>query len=186
MRIRGLTHTPGFVTASEGQALLDAIDGEPWRPQELRRVQHYGYAHDNGAKRIDGSMCLGELPPWSTTVVERLRAHTRANQLTVDEYRPGQGSRSHVENIPCYGDVIATITLGSTCVVTLDRTGRRDRYDHPLTPGSLVLLDGAARFFWRHGIRARKLDVIDGRTVRRTRLVTLTFRRVLERRVMAA
>jgi alkylated DNA repair dioxygenase AlkB len=181
MRIRGLTHTPAFVTASEEHRLIDAIDGGEWIPHQLRRVQHFGYVHDPEAQSIDSTIAVGELPRWVSAISARLPE--RVNQLTVDEYQPGHGLRRHLESVRFYGDAICILTLGSSCTLTLDRIARADRHDVPLPVGSLVILESAARFFFRHGISARRSDVIDGRAVKRTRLITLTFRRVLTSRL---
>ena len=48
-----------------------------------------------------------------------------------------------------------------------------------LEPRSLVVLKGEARYGWMHGIPARKNDDVSGRTVRRSRRVSLTFRKVI-------
>jgi hypothetical protein len=41
-----LHYIKDFVSANEEAALLSAIDGEPWRQDLKRRVQHYGYRYD--------------------------------------------------------------------------------------------------------------------------------------------
>ena len=48
-----------------------------------------------------------------------------------------------------------------------------------LEPQSLLVLQGEARFGWKHGIPARKVDLIDGQKIARGRRVSLTFRTVV-------
>jgi alkylated DNA repair dioxygenase AlkB len=48
-----------------------------------------------------------------------------------------------------------------------------------LEPRSLVVLKGEARYGWMHGIPARKSDDVEGRTLKRSRRVSLTFRKVI-------
>jgi alkylated DNA repair dioxygenase AlkB len=48
-----------------------------------------------------------------------------------------------------------------------------------LEPRSLVVLKGEARYGWMHGIPPRKSDIVAGTTVRRSRRVSLTFRKVI-------
>lgn len=183
--ITGLTYREDFITRCEEEALLDSIDAAEWQDDLKRRVQHYGYRYDYKARRVDASMFLGELPRWAEGVADRLRVHGLvANQLIVNEYLPGQGISAHVDCVPCFGNIVASVSLGSACVMTLDRIGRVDSVHLPLAQRSLLLLDGPARFFWRHGIAARKTDIIRGQKFRRSRRVSLTFRRVLERRIV--
>jgi alkylated DNA repair dioxygenase AlkB len=53
------------------------------------------------------------------------------------------------------------------------------RESQVLTPGSLLMLSGEARYRWRHAIPGRKTDKVAGRSVVRGRRVSLTFRTVL-------
>ena len=47
-----------------------------------------------------------------------------------------------------------------------------------LPPRSALVLHGAARYAWQHGIATRKSDLVDGQVVPRARRVSLTFRAV--------
>lgn len=47
-----------------------------------------------------------------------------------------------------------------------------------LEPRSLLLLTGAARYEWTHGIPARRSDIVDGLRRPRAGRVSLTFRSV--------
>ena len=48
-----------------------------------------------------------------------------------------------------------------------------------LPPRSLFVMDGECRYRRMHGIRDRKIDVIDGLVVERGERISLTFRRVM-------
>lgn len=48
-----------------------------------------------------------------------------------------------------------------------------------LEVGSLVTMQGEARYEWKHGIAARKTDVVEDQKVPRGRRVSLTFRTVV-------
>lgn len=45
-----------------------------------------------------------------------------------------------------------------------------------LEPGGLLILRGAARYAWKHGIGARKTDTYADRSIPRRRRTSLTFR----------
>ena len=47
-------------------------------------------------------------------------------------------------------------------------------------PGSLVVMQGEARYGWKHSIPPRKTDVYQGQRIERGRRVSLTFRKVME------
>jgi alkylated DNA repair dioxygenase AlkB len=40
-----------------------------------------------------------------------------ADQAIINEYQPGQGISPHVDCVPCFGPVVAAISLGSDCVM---------------------------------------------------------------------
>jgi alkylated DNA repair dioxygenase AlkB len=93
--IPGLKYFANYIDDAEEAALLQAIDGEPWRNDLKRRVQHYGWRYDYKARTIDPYAYLGPLPTWTKSLVERLigEGHMSApDQLIVNEYAPGQGS----------------------------------------------------------------------------------------------
>ncbi|MGC6471619.1 MAG: alpha-ketoglutarate-dependent dioxygenase AlkB [Parvibaculales bacterium] len=48
-----------------------------------------------------------------------------------------------------------------------------------LEPLSLLVLSGAARAEWQHGIAKRKSDILKGERIIRRRRVSLTFRSLL-------
>jgi len=55
-----------------------------------------------------------------------------------------------------------------------DRGG--EAHNLRLMPESLLGLSGEARLEWRHGISARRSDLVDSLRVPRSRRVSLTFR----------
>lgn len=103
----------------------------------------------------------------------------RADQAIINEYQPGQGISAHVDCVPCFGPVVAAISLGSGCVMdfTYPEDGRKAEVY--LAPGSLCVMTGPARYEWRHGIAARKSDRRAGTRVLRGRRVSVTFRAVV-------
>ena len=186
--IDGLRYMPAFVDESHERDLLAAIDAEPWLGDLQRRVQHHGYRYDYKARKVEPSMYLGPLPAWAQPLAGRLAAdgHMPAtpDQLIVNEYQPGQGITAHVDCVPCFGPVICSVTLGSSCAMKLDEVGGEREEELLLERGNLLVLSGPARYEWRHAIPGRKSDRIEGRVIPRGRRVSLTFRNVVtEKRV---
>lgn len=49
-----------------------------------------------------------------------------------------------------------------------------------IEPRSLVVMQGDARYSWKHSIPPRKKDTYEGRIIERSRRVSLTFRTILK------
>lgn len=163
--------------------LLDFVDRSTWLGDLKRRVQHYGFRYDYKARRVTNDAYLGPLPSWLETLAERLHRERlfqrKPDQVIINEYLPGQGIAPHVDCEPCFGDTVASLSLGSACCMEFAQLQSGQRSAQILGPRSLLVLDGEARFHWTHGIPARKSDLVDGERVPRERRVSLTFRTVV-------
>jgi alkylated DNA repair dioxygenase AlkB len=181
--IPGLRYLPAYLAGKEQRCLLELIDAQEWSSDLKRRVQHYGYRYDYTRKTVDHDLYLGPLPGWADALAERLHADGHApwalDQLIVNEYEPGQGIAPHVDCVPCFGDTVVSISLGSPCILAMSRRGTAEKVPVLLEPGSLLVMAGESRYEWLHGIAPRKTDRYNGRTVARGRRVSLTFRSVL-------
>lgn len=178
------SYYPDYVLASEAMDLLGHIDSSPWRNDLKRRVQHYGYRYDYKARRVTAESYLGPLPAWLGALAARLQAERIfdevPDQVIVNEYLPGQGIAPHVDCEPCFGDIIASLSLVSACTMEFSQLGGPGGATQRLEPRSLLVLSGVSRFDWKHGIPARKSDEVDGKLVQRQRRVSLTFRNVVQ------
>ncbi len=180
--IPGLRVLREYVTPDEGDALLAAIDASPWLDALQRRVQHYGYRYDYKARRVSAESYLGPLPTWLDALTDRLTRDgvfaQRPDQAIVNEYTPSQGISAHVDCVPCFGPVIASLSLGSGATMDFSRAGA-ERMSLYLVPRGLVVMADEARYAWRHAIPGRKNDAVEGVTVPRGRRVSITFRTVI-------
>ncbi len=181
--IDGLRYVQGFVTATSASVLIGSIDAQHWRSDLKRRVQHFGYRYDYRARRVTATDYLGPLPGWLDVLAARLFSDgvflKKPDQVIVNEYQPGQGIAAHVDCEPCFGEVIASLSLLRACQMDFRQIGFEESRSMILEPNSLLALSGPARWNWSHGIVARKSDVIDGARVERGRRVSLTFRTVV-------
>jgi alkylated DNA repair dioxygenase AlkB len=50
-----------------------------------------------------------------------------ADQGIVNEYEPGQGIAPHVDCVPCFADTIASLTLGSSCLMEFTKVKTREK-----------------------------------------------------------
>jgi len=180
--ISGLTYLPAFVNAETEGKILAALEEYPWLNDLERRVQHYGYRYNYKARRIDETMRVGNLPQWMTRIGERLVRggyfEEVPDQVIVNEYLPGQGITAHIDCEPCFGDTIASLSLGSSCIMDFSRNDIGESIPLWLERRSLVVLQNDARFCWKHGIAKRRRDTKGGTVIARERRVSLTFRKV--------
>lgn len=182
--IPGLHYHPDYVTEQEQAALVAQIEQQPWITDLKRRVQHYGYRYNYSRRTLDPSMYLGPLPEWITPLAQRLQddgwMEQLPNQLIINEYAPGQGISAHIDCVLCFGNTIVSVSLLSACVMLFANTA--DAQQHIpvlLEPRSLTVMQGDARYTWKHSIAARKSDDYHGRRFQRGQRISLTFRNVL-------
>ncbi len=181
--ISGLTYIPDFISAQEQDFLLAQIDQQSWLTDLKRRVQHYGYKYDYKARTVGNDAYLGPLPDWLLSLSKKLHNDgifpSAPDQAIVNEYLPGQGISAHIDCVPCFAGTIASLSLGSPCIMEFSNPKTGEKKSIILEEGSLIVLSGPARYEWQHAIPARKSDIINGIKTERTRRVSLTFRNVI-------
>lgn len=183
LAVPGLRYRAGYLGLEEQERLLRVIDQQPWITDLKRRVQHYGYRYNYTHRSVDPEMYLGPLPDWARALAVRLHrdgfVDRVPDQLIINEYVPGQGISSHVDCVPCFGDTILSLSLGSPCIMLFTRLRATEKVEVLLEPGSLTVMQGDARYTWKHSIPPRKTDAYRGRTITRGRRVSLTLRNII-------
>ena len=161
--IQGLTYTPDYITVEQEQLLIFQIDQQPWLSDLKRRVQHYGYKYDYKARKITPDLKIADVPEW-------LQILDGFDQVIVNEYTTGQGITPHIDCIPCFEDIICSLSLLEPCEMVLER----DNIKHSITlePRSLLTFQGEARYEWKHSIPQRKSNI-------KNRRVSITYRKVM-------
>ena len=182
--IPGLLCIENYINDDKHTQLLTHVDNGRWLKDLKRRVQHYGFKYNYKARKVDMSMHVGELPEWLKQISENLykEGYMRelADQVIVNEYLPGQGISAHIDCEPCFDDTIASLSLGSSCI--MDFTNKYDKTNKIevwLAPRSLIVLSDEARYNWLHRIAQRQSDDWGGNKIQRGRRVSLTFRKVI-------
>src|SRR5258708_6001689 len=117
----GLHYLQNAISQEYHDQLITAIDQQTWLTDLRRRVQHYGYRYDYKSRSVDASQFLGPLPEWSEAFLKQISQdgliEALPDQLIINEYEPGQGISPHIDCRPCFGEVILSLTLGSTCIM---------------------------------------------------------------------
>jgi alkylated DNA repair dioxygenase AlkB len=173
---------PNAPPSEAEQQLIRWIDTQPWRTDLKRRVQHYGWRYDYRARHVDPADDLGPIPDALQPILQLpaiMQVFDRSpDQVIINEYLPGQGISAQIDCAPCFGPVIASLSLGSATDMLFRRRVSGERRAIRLEPRSLILLWGPARYDWTHEIPARKNDVVDGIRMLRERRLSLTFRTI--------
>lgn len=176
--IDGLSYLPDFIEEGVAENLLRQIDSQTWLNDLKRRVQHYGYRYDYRARAAAADSYLGPLPDFLSPIAQLLKDRgifaVKPNQIIVNEYLPGQGIAPHIDCVPCFGATVASLSLGSACLMDFSKGGVKKSL--LLQPCSLLVLSGAARYEWTHAIAPRQSDKVNGMTWPRGRRISLTFR----------
>ena len=115
--------------------------------------------------------------------VQILTRYPNINQMTVNEYKRGQGIGSHIDTKSAFDDGLMSLSLGSDSVMEFRNKGNDESGSSNSTkklvhlpPRSLLLMSGAARYSWSHQIVTRMTDCVDGKLIPRKTRVSLTLR----------
>lgn len=180
--ISGRAYIPDFIDSTTESALIKTIDAQPWITELKRRVQHYGWRYDYKARSVTNDLRIGALPDWLQPYAVRLQQtgyfSEIPDQVIINEYQPGQGISAHIDCVPCFFETIASLSLGSPCVMDFAHSDTGKKSSLLLEPCSLLVLTDDARYLWQHGIAGRKADRYNGQIIMRKRRISMTFRKV--------
>lgn len=151
MSISGLCLYEEIFNTQVETSILNEIDSREWSNKLSRRTQHYGYIYDYTSSNVLEK--AEEFPQMISSLAKYLndnKIFTREpNQCIVNEYLRNQGINPHIDrNI--FGNTIASITLGSECVMTFTRNDQK--IEKLLPRRSMLVLKDEARYEWKHSI----------------------------------
>ena len=158
----GATLLPAFVSRQEEQAILFGIDAGESSHEIQRPVQHYGWRYDYQA-RTSGLERALPFPAWARNLRDHVRPYfdgAEPEQCIVNAYEPGQGIGMH-SDAGVFGPVVVSISLGAAWPMRFRKPERRMPYQRDGLAGdevatlpirSALVLRGAARYDWMHGI----------------------------------
>ena len=188
INIPGLVYKPDFLDEAHERRLVEWIDRQEWSRELKRRVQHYGWRYDYKAREVDSSMRLGPLPVELAVLAERLFKEKLVprlpDQVIVNEYQADQGITPHID-ITGFADGIATISLLESWEMTFHAPRSKEKFPRLLERRSVAVMQGEARYRWKHEIGKRKSEPPLGEVGRRRprgRRISLTFRKILGRK----
>ncbi|CAI2387862.1 unnamed protein product [Moneuplotes crassus] len=123
----------------------------------------------NGVQINDEKDCVSKM----TTYFDELGEF---DQLTVNDYTPGQGIPPHIDVHSAFEEMFASLSLNSE--TTMIFKSAEETKHISIKPRSLLIFSGEARYKWLHSIPSRKFDRVDGLIKSRRRRISLTYRKV--------
>jgi alkylated DNA repair protein alkB homolog 8 len=163
--VPGLSIIEDFVTEDEEQQLLrEFLQEGVWDSSISRRVRHYGHWFSYVQRGIDFAAETPAIPACCGPLLQRIAAaypHLQpSNQITLNEYAPGQGIAPHVDTHSAFNDGLMSLSLGSAVAMDFRHPDGVRRAAVWLPRRSLVTMTGDARYAWTHGIAGRKTDTV--------------------------
>ncbi|CAI5730152.1 unnamed protein product [Hyaloperonospora brassicae] len=188
LRVPGLRLAVEFIASAEEAACVEYFDRDDkvhWaKTIRARQVQHFGYEFQYDTRRCDPTKPMADpIPSVLQPIVAKIAAcgimdGETPDQITVNEYLPGQGIAFHTDTHSAFTTTIATLSLASQVVMDF-RCPASDQNEGVVLPArSMAVMSEASRYDWEHAIVPRLFDVIDGKQVARQRRLSITFRKI--------
>lgn len=186
-QILGLQLLTHYIPEEIEKNLINEIESQLWLNDLSRKVQHYGYKYDYKAKSVSDLIRLDQIPDWLDIISSKLKQENhfkeKPNQIIINEYIPGQGISNHIDCEPCFGNVIASLSLASDIVMNFTNVNDTAFQTGHIVPillprRSLLIIKGNARYNWQHGIKKVKWDTFNNLKLQRNRRISITFRNV--------
>ncbi|CAG5129385.1 unnamed protein product [Candidula unifasciata] len=191
----GLHVLEDFVTEEDEEKLLSLVNMDDTEEIKVggvmkhRQVKHFGFEFRYDINDVDVNNPLPDgIPPLCQNILHRaynlgVIGHM-PDQLTVNQYKPGQGIPPHVDTVDAFEDGIVSLSLGSQTMMDFRHPDGRHLLV-TLPRRSLLVMTGESRYIWSHGITPRKSDIVltpdrDGLTLQNRDVRTsFTFRKVI-------
>lgn len=183
--VPGLLLYHDFISKSMEDELIKEIDSQVWVVDYNRRLQYYGYRNELEAP-YDLVKFPVPMPPLiyklAQQLVEQKIVSIQPDQVIINEYFPGEGLRPHKDR-NYFENQICGVNLGSGCIMRFIKIKGGDVIDVEVPRCSVYVMQDEARYNWNHSIPSRKKDIVDGNVKHRERRLSITYRKVIMKKV---
>jgi alkylated DNA repair dioxygenase AlkB len=183
--VPGLLLYHDFISESMEEDLMAEIDSQIWVVDYDRRLQYYGYRNELEAPYALIPFPVS-MPPLihklSQKIVEQKIVSLQPDQVIVNEYAPGEGLRPHKDR-NYFENQICGVNLGSGCVMRFIKISGGDVVDVEMPRRAVYVMQDEARYKWNHSMPSRKKDIVDGAVKHRERRLSITYRKVIMKKV---
>lgn len=142
----GLTVEHGTVDTME-RALLIAAVLDALRTVKVEGNQERNRVHRWGWSYLDMNQWLGHAP---AAIYPRQLDRVWFESVTVNEYEPHHGISLHVD-ARGFDEPVVVLSLGSPCTMLFRDPQARHVTEVPVREGTMVTMNGPARWDWWHG-----------------------------------
>lgn len=180
--VPGLFYFPKIVPVALSKRVEEFLSSpvNEWFPvgktENSRKVLQYGFYYDytsGSTKRT--------APPFPDLIKELrdvvdmadIVDSIRLNQCIINAYKPGQGISAHTDSLQ-YGSYVCCFTFGSGA--EMEFCDGEEIIKLYTEPNSLYIMKDDARYRWKHEMKSRKSDTVDGKKVARGERISVTFR----------
>jgi alkylated DNA repair dioxygenase AlkB len=174
----------GAFTVTEEEHFLESIARNESENicDQIHTAKEFGWKFIPIKKKTKADY-LGEFPDWLKEIWhiahKSIKTHVSSfpkfvmpDHVLLNEYEPGDGCKSHIDDLTFWNDWVVGVSFGSGCVMKL---GCLDIY---VPQRSIYILTGDARYKLTHGIDFVKTDEFYGDVIERTKRISLTFRTI--------
>jgi alkylated DNA repair protein (DNA oxidative demethylase) len=158
---QGFRYHLDWITVEEEHSLRQEIERLDFSDVRMhgvvakRKVVHFGWDYGYDSWTISPTHPIPEwLLPLRARAADAIGVREEAIQeVLVTRYEPGAGIGWH-RDAPMFGPRVLGVSLVGSCRMRFQRTvnGKRQTAEAVLSPRSLYVLTGAARFSWQHAI----------------------------------
>ncbi|CAG8713094.1 4244_t:CDS:2, partial [Gigaspora rosea] len=139
----GLYIIEDFITETEEQVLIRAIDSRAWC--------------GNGVAKVIQN--LGPLPTFTDFITKRFKQQKiiefedEPNMCIINEYEAGQGIMPHTDAATIFGPIILSLSLLSSCLMKFTHSNNPEtQFLVVLPPRSLLIMTKSSRYDYKHSI----------------------------------
>ncbi|KAG1365225.1 alkylated DNA repair protein ALKBH8 [Cocos nucifera] len=205
--IKGLWLCRDFLSIKQQSLLLSAIEREGWfSDSSHNQAMRFGDLPEWATeltRLVCEAVCLGQVSfeaSRESTFEDQDAEETCPlplnllwreplfDQLIANVYEPGEGICAHVD-LMRFEDGIAIVSLESACVMHFTQSKGGDgnaellqgeeRIPILLSPGSLILMSGEARYLWKHEINRKPgYQLWEGKEIYQQRRTSVTLRKL--------
>lgn len=159
MEIPGLT-VENILDEETCKEYFDLINSYEWDSKLKRKTQQYGYEY----KYVGRNSCPQKTKPPTkflkclTKILKQkgLFGEDSPNQIIINKYLPGEGIGAHTDHEKFFDTKIFALSLGWEYDMVFKKKNTRKKVIVSLPVGSLITMEGDARYKWTHEIPARK------------------------------
>ena len=185
---KGLLYSPKFLPDDLHNKLEKWLTSQPesfWvnvspNPNG-RKVKQFGYTYDYN-KKGNGDV-TDSYPEIILEVVNLIKKCIPEKYILdaciINRYKPGEGITAHIDKIDSFDDYVCCLTMCSGADLEFSKDS--DTFTLHTVPNSLYIMTDESRYLWKHQMRGRLTDIVNGTTVKRGIRYSITFRTLLKR-----